>query len=71
MELTSLVGVNSKHAKEKRLALHEHAENSVKCFDLILKKYEIKVDYSKVPTDILVGPMLEARTLCCFVKCAF
>lgn len=61
MEMTLLIGVDSKTATEKRLALHEHIAKAVRCFALIKERYDIDISYEKVPTNFIVGPILEAE----------
>lgn len=60
--LTYLIGVDSKSAREERLALKEHIAKSIRCFDLIKTRYRITIDGADViPMSILVGPLLEAE----------
>jgi signal transduction histidine kinase len=60
--LTYLIGVDSKSAREERLSLKVHIARAIKCFDLIKTRYTITIDGdSKVPMNILVGPILEAE----------
>ena len=61
IDMTSLVGVDSKNATEKRLALKEHAIRAIKCFNLVITRYNINVNAENIPDNILVGPMLEAE----------
>ncbi len=61
LEMTALVGIESRRERPKQLALRERIERSVKVFQLIIKKYEIKVDYEQVPTNIVIKSILEAE----------
>jgi K+-sensing histidine kinase KdpD len=61
IDMTSLIGVDSKSATPDRLALGERVKEAKKCFKLILDGYDIKVDDTAVPNNIMVGPMLEAE----------
>ncbi|MDD5208955.1 MAG: ATP-binding protein [Elusimicrobiales bacterium] len=60
--LTYLIGVDSKSAKEERLAIKEHISRATKCFDLIKTRYTIEISgIEEIPMNILVGPLLEAE----------
>ena len=59
--MTSLIGVDSKKEKPKKLALTERLERAKSAYQLILNSYNIELDYSEVPTNIVVGPILEAE----------
>ena len=61
LQMTSIMGTESKKERPQRLALVERLENSAKCFQLIIKAYDISIDYSKVPNNTVVGPLLEAE----------
>lgn len=61
LQMTSIIGTESKKERPQRLALVERLENSVKCFQLITKAYNLSIDYSKVPNNTVVGPLLEAE----------
>lgn len=61
IDMTSLVGVDSKNATKKRLALKEHAIRAIDCFKLVQTKYDIDINVESIPNNILVGPMLEAE----------
>lgn len=61
LEMTSLISVDSRSAEPARLALAARVDNARKCFDMIMRTYDIDVDISQVPTDIKVGPILEAE----------
>jgi signal transduction histidine kinase len=59
--MTSLIGVDSRSAKPGKLALFERIEKARKCFQLIINSYDIGVDYTDVPNNIVVNNMLEAE----------
>jgi signal transduction histidine kinase len=61
LSLTSLISVNSKKANLKNLSLRERIIKSVNRFKLITDEYEIKIDYSEVPSTIIVHHILEAE----------
>ena len=61
LDLTSLIGIDSKKALPKDLALHERVEKAVQMFQLIIDAYEIDIDYKQIPTNIVVKSMLEAE----------
>jgi signal transduction histidine kinase len=61
LELTSLVGTDQKHAKPGQVALKSKIEKVEKVFSLIIKKYDIKIDYSNVPNNIVIKNILEAE----------
>ena len=60
LQLTSLVGVNKK-GTPGRIALKESIIKIEKAFSLIIKKYEITVNYGNVPNNIVINQMLEAE----------
>lgn len=61
LEMTSLIGVEGKRASPINLHLAERLRRAVQCFDLVISAYGIQVDTSRVPTNLKVGPMLEAE----------
>lgn len=61
IDMTSLIGVDSKNAAVSRLALKEHVIRAINCFSLVINGYDIDVNIEKIPDNILVGPMLEAE----------
>lgn len=61
LHMTSLIGVESKTESPRRLALIDRLANSARCFRLIIDAYDIVIDYSYVPKNIVVGPILEAE----------
>ncbi|MFT3793660.1 sensor histidine kinase [Flavobacterium sp.] len=61
LQLTSLVGSNQKKAKPGQVALKNKIERVENVFALITAKYNIKIDYSKVPNNIAIKDILEAE----------
>jgi signal transduction histidine kinase len=61
LSMTSLISVNSREAEPQTLTLRPRLERAKRCFDLILKNYDIDVDVEEVPRALQVGPMLEAE----------
>jgi signal transduction histidine kinase len=61
INMTALIGVDSKNAPEVQLILKKHLEKAIECFKLIIQKYSIKVNISSVPDSETVGPMQEAE----------
>ncbi len=59
--LTSLIGEDSRKAVPQRISFLKRVETAEKCFQRILDSYEIKLDYSQVSANLLVGPILEAE----------
>jgi signal transduction histidine kinase len=61
LEMTSLVGIESRRDRPRQLALLERIVRSVNVFRLIINKYEINVDYTHVPDNIVIKSILEAE----------
>ncbi len=61
LNLTSLIGIDSRTAVPDNLALRERVEKAVEAFRLIKNSYEIDIDYRQVPTNIVVTSILEAE----------
>ncbi len=61
LEMTSLVGIDSKREKPKQLALRERISRAVNVFQLIRNRYDINVDFEQVPNNIVIKSMLEAE----------
>jgi signal transduction histidine kinase len=62
LEMTSLVGIDSKREKPKQLALKERIAQTVKVFQLVIKDYDIIVEYeNQVPDNVLIKSILEAE----------
>lgn len=61
MNMTSLIGIESKSASPSKLAIRDKIEYALNCFQLIIKNYDIDIDIADIPNNIIVGPMLEAE----------
>jgi signal transduction histidine kinase len=61
VDMTGIVGAFSKQANLEKLHLKHAIEKACKCFDMIIESYDIKIDYSKVFGNIVVGPMIEGE----------
>ncbi len=61
LQLTSLVGSDKSRAKPVRVALKSKIEKVVKVFELISNKYNIEIDYSEVPNNVVLNRYLEAE----------
>lgn len=61
LELTSLVGTDHKQSKPGLVALKHKLVRVEKVFSLIVSKYDIEIDYSGVPNNIMISDILEAE----------
>ncbi len=61
LNMTSLIGIDSRRAVPSNLALRERVEKAVEAFRLIISSYEIDVDYKQLPNNIVVNSILEAE----------
>ena len=61
LSMTALISVNARDATPEKLTLRPRLERAKRCFDLIIKNYDIDVDIAGVPKALQVGPMLEAE----------
>lgn len=61
LDMTSLIGIDSRTAVPNDLALRERVEKAIEAFRLIISSYEIDVDPKQVPTNVGVKSMLEAE----------
>lgn len=61
LSMTSLISVESREAKATELNFREKLEQAIRCFDLILKSYEIDINTDNVSRTLKVGPILEAE----------
>lgn len=61
LKLTSLVGTDQRQATAGNVALKEKIKHVENVFSLIVKKYNIQIDYSKVPNNIVLKNILEAE----------
>jgi signal transduction histidine kinase len=61
LEMTSLVGMDSKREKPKQLALKERISRAVNMFQLIKNSYDIIIEYDNIPNSIVIKSILEAE----------
>lgn len=61
LQLTSLVGTDHKQTKPGQVALKNKIIRVEKVFSLITSKYNIEIDYSEVPNNIVLTNILEAE----------
>lgn len=61
LQLTTLISTNKGISKPGQVALRSKIERVEKVFQLILNKYEIKVDYSQIRNNVVVKKILEAE----------
>jgi len=61
LDMNSLICIDSRKAKKEKLALKERAEKAIRCYMLVLSKYDIDVDVSRIPNQLKTGKMLEAE----------
>ena len=61
LELTSLIRTNNKRTKPGQVALRSKISKVEKIFGLILKKYNIQIDFKNVPNNIVFKKILEAE----------
>ena len=61
LEMTALIGVDSRRQKPQILTLKERIIRSVNILSLIVNKYDIKIDYEQVPNNITTKNMIEAE----------
>lgn len=61
IEMTVLLGAFDRDAKIEKLHLQDAAARAVRCFELIKNSYRIDIDYSGIPRDMMVGPMVEGE----------
>lgn len=61
LEMTSLISVDSKKARVHAFALKDRVEKAIKCYRLVLQKYDIEIDCSRIPNQLKTGEMLEAE----------
>jgi signal transduction histidine kinase len=59
LNMTSLLGIDSKKSKVSDIALKERIKQSEKILHLILKRYDIIIDHSEVPNNTLVKNIME------------
>ena len=61
LDMTSLIGIDSRLAKPTKIALLERIEKAEKAFRLIINSYDIDIDYNEVPSNIMVDSIIEAE----------
>ncbi|MBU1570625.1 MAG: ATP-binding protein [Proteobacteria bacterium] len=61
LNMTSLIGIDSRHVAPATLALRERIERAGKAFQLIMNKYSIDLDYKDVPNNVVINSILEAE----------
>ncbi len=61
LDMTALIGVDSRKETPKSLALLDRVEGASKAFRVIAESYGITVDTSGIPPNMVVGPILEAE----------
>ncbi|MAT40466.1 MAG: hypothetical protein CL946_12790 [Ectothiorhodospiraceae bacterium] len=61
--LTSLIGVDSRDGKPKQLTLRRRVERSIRVFELIIKRYSIKIDIVRIPDTIITTSLSEAELM--------
>jgi len=61
LELTSLVGMDHRKIAPGQVALRQRIAKVEKIFELITRKYEIEIDYTEVPNNIVIKKILEAE----------
>ncbi|WP_421945035.1 ATP-binding protein [Pedobacter sp.] len=61
LQMTSLVGTDQRHAKPGQVSIKTKITRVLKVFSLITKKYQITIDFSKVPNNIAIKNILEAE----------
>lgn len=61
LDLTAIVGINSKKAKKSNLALKERVERAAKTFRLIIDEYEIDIDLKDIQPNVIIHDIYEAE----------
>lgn len=61
LDMTALIGVDSRKESPKLLALHDRVEGAYKAYKVIAESYGITLDMNEIPNNIVVGPILEAE----------
>ncbi len=61
LKMTSLIGTDSRNLKPGQLALAEKLAKAVKCYQLIIKSYDISLDFDEVPNNVVTKSILEAE----------
>lgn len=68
LQLTSLIGTDHKKTKPGNIALRDKIIRVEKVFELITNKYEIEIDYTNVPNNIVIKKILEAELYSVFLN---
>lgn len=68
LQLTSLLGSDKSRAKPGRVAIKTKIKKVEKVFELITSKYDISIDYSGVPNNIVINRFLEAEIYSIFLN---
>ena len=61
LEMTALIGVDAKKYKPVRLSVQDRVEKAISCFNLVISNYNIDVDISEIPINLMVGPLMESE----------
>lgn len=61
LDMTSLIGMDSRKTKPHQLALRDRLEQAEKIYQLVINKYQIKFDYDQVANNIVVKSIYEAE----------
>ncbi|MDD5243056.1 MAG: sensor histidine kinase [Syntrophorhabdaceae bacterium] len=61
LDMTALIGVDSRKESPKSLALHDRVEGARNAFKVIAESYGITLNTDEIPSNIVVGPILEAE----------
>jgi signal transduction histidine kinase len=59
--MTGIVGAFRKTDTLVELHLSQAGERAVRCFHLIIQNYGIDIDFADLPSDLIVGPMIEGE----------
>jgi signal transduction histidine kinase len=68
LKMTAIVGVDSRDSKPGTVALKDKLIKVENVFALICKKYNIEIDYSNVPNNIVLKDILEAEVYSVFLN---
>jgi len=61
LKMTSLIGTDSRNIKPGQLALAEKLAKAIKCYQLIIRSYDISIDFDEVPNNVVTKNILEAE----------
>lgn len=68
LQMTALISVDQREAKLGQVALKDKLKKVEKVFSLICNKYNIEIDYSKVPNNVALKDILEAEVYSIFLN---